>query len=46
METFEEVAKAFKEFEEGVIGRAHSIGGLGSFEYQIDSAGEQGRHGR
>ena len=38
METFEEVAKVFKEFEEGVIARAHSIGGLGSFESQIESA--------
>jgi len=42
METFEEVSKVFEEFEEGVIARAYSISGLGSFEDQIDSAREGG----
>ena len=37
MEAFEEVAKVFKEFEEGVIARGHSISGLRLFENQIDS---------
>jgi hypothetical protein len=46
METFEEVAKVFEEFEEGVIARAHSISGLRSFEYQIDSTSEEGSHAR
>jgi hypothetical protein len=48
METFEEVSEAFKEFEEGVIGRAYSIGGLKSLEDRIDSANkfEEGRHAR
>jgi hypothetical protein len=42
METFEEVSEAFEEFEEGVIARTHSISGLRSFEYQINSAIEEG----
>jgi hypothetical protein len=46
METFEEVSKVFEEFEEGVIARAHSISGLRSFEYQIDSTSEEGSHAR
>jgi hypothetical protein len=43
METFEEVSDTLKEFEEGVIARAHSVSGLSSFKYQIDSASEEGR---
>jgi hypothetical protein len=46
METFEEVSEAFEEFEEGVIARAHSVSGLRSFEYQIDSASEEGWYAR
>jgi hypothetical protein len=46
MKTFEEVSEAFEEFEEGVIARAHSISGLRSFEYQIDSASEEGWYAR
>ena len=45
METIEEVSKVFEEFEEGIIARAYSISGLGSFEDQIDSAKEEGAHG-
>jgi hypothetical protein len=41
METFEEVSDALKEFKEGVIGRAYSIGRLGLPRSQMDSVSEQ-----
>ena len=44
METFEEVPDALKEFKEGVIGRAHSIGRLRFLGYQKEAAGEYGIH--
>ncbi len=40
METFEEVADAFKEFEKGVIARAYSISRLRLLGYQMDSVSE------
>jgi hypothetical protein len=39
METFEEVPGALKEFKEGVIDRAYSIGRLRLLGYQMDSVG-------
>ena len=44
METFEEVADTLKEFKEGVIARAYSIGRLISLGYQMGSANEEGRN--
>jgi len=40
METFEEVADAFEEFEKGVIARAYSISRLRLLRYQLDSVSE------
>jgi len=40
METFEEVADAFEEFEEGVVARAYSISRLRLLGYQMDPISE------
>ena len=46
METLEEVSKVFKEFEEGVIARAHSISGLGLLNIRLSGpGGKEGTHG-
>ena len=46
MKTLEEVSETFKEFDEGVVARAHSVSGLRSFEYRsILPAKKGGTHG-
>ena len=42
MKTFEEVSDAVKEFKEGIVARAYSVGRLKLIGYQKDSA--EGRH--